>query len=104
MQTMVAKTDRFVDVTLRILTGVLLLALIGALGLLLYRSLMPQPAEPPPVPVVEVAPKPAPAAPAVAAPAPKGEVLQVPGQVFKCFVNGRATFSDKPCPEGKAAK
>lgn len=44
--------------------------------------------------------KPLPAATPSATPAPKGEVLMAPGQIFKCEVDGRMTFSEQPCTAG----
>lgn len=101
MYPMLAKTDRFVDVSLRILSATIMLTLIGALILLLYRTVRPEPAPAPATAVVEVTPTPAPVTPK-AEPAPqKAEVLHSPGQVFKCTVNGRVTFSEKPCPDAR---
>lgn len=98
---MFSGSDRFVDLTLRILTGVVLAGLVVALVLLLWNSLRPPVPTTVPIPLVEVEPKPAPKAEPVAPVAPaKGEVLLNPGQVFRCIVNGRTTFSDKPCPKG----
>lgn len=96
-------SDRFVDLTLRILTGVILAGLLVALVLLIWNALRPMPPATAPVPLVEVEPKPAPKAePAAPAPAAKPEVLLNPGQVYRCVINGRTTFSDKPCPPGAA--
>ena len=102
---MSSRRDRFVDLSLRILTGLIMAALVFALGLLAWRFLAePEPATPA-VPLVEVAPKPeATAEPAKPAPPAKDEVLLKPGQVYRCVVNGRTTFSDRPCPEGATTK
>lgn len=94
-------SDRFVDLTLRILTGVILAAFVVALVLLIWNALRPTVRATAPVPLVEVEPKPAPQAePALPAAPAKPEVLLNPGQVYRCVINGRTTFSDKPCPQG----
>jgi hypothetical protein len=93
-------TDRFVDLALRILTGVILSVLVLALVLLIWNFLKPRMPSAPPVPLVEVEPKPAPKVDPAAPPAAaKGEVLLNPGQVYRCVINGRTTFSEKPCPQ-----
>jgi hypothetical protein len=95
---MFTRSDSFVDLSLRILTGVIVAGLIVALALLLWNFLAKNPPGPNSVPVVEVAPKPAPAPDPVAPPPAKGEVLLNPGQVYRCVVNGRTVFSERPCP------
>ncbi len=96
-------SDRFVDLTLRILTGLILAVLILALSLLFWDFLKPRAQDAAPVPLVEVEPKPAPKAePAVPAAPAKSEVLLNPGQVYRCVINGRTTFSERPCPKGAA--
>lgn len=96
-------SDRFVDLTLRVLTGVIVAVLLVALALLLWNSLRPQGQNPTAVPLVEVEPKPAPKAESAPPAAPaKGEVLLNPGQVYRCVINGRTTFSERPCPKGAA--
>ncbi len=98
-------SDRFVDLALRILTGVILSVLVLALVLLIWSFLKPRMPSTPPVPLVEVEPKPAPKVEPAAPAAPaKGEVLLNPGQVYRCVINGRTTFSERPCPKGGAAE
>ena len=92
---MFVSSDRFVDLSLRMLSSVVAVVLLACLGLLVYRWITP-PAPVPPVTLVPVEVKAAATTPAASAPV-RGEVLMVPGKVFSCVVNGRATFSDRPC-------
>lgn len=96
--------DRFVDLSLRILTLVVGAVLLACLALLIYRWSAPTAATPAIV-LVPVTPKvsaPAPLPAATAAPAP--EVLMAPGKMYQCVVNGRKLFSDRPCAEVASAK
>lgn len=94
-------SDRVVDLTLRILTGIIVAVLVVALLLLIWNSLRPATDGIAPVPVVEVEPKSAPKSEPLPAPAPeKGQVLLNPGQIYRCVINGRTTFSEMPCPQG----
>jgi hypothetical protein len=96
-------SDRFVDFTVRILTGLVLAGLVVALVLLIWNSLQPPVRGAAPIPLVEVEPKQAPKAEPAAPAAPaKGEVLLNPGQVYRCVINGRTTFSERPCPKDGA--
>jgi hypothetical protein len=97
--------DRFVDVSLRILTLVVGAVLFACLGLLIYRWSVPT-VSTPSVTIVPVAPKTNPAAAQAAGPEPAQapEVLMAPGKMFQCVVNGRKLFSDRPCPETADAK
>ncbi len=98
--------DRFVDLSLRILTLVVGAVLLACLGLLLYR--WSAPATPTPaITIVPVTPKsnrPATAAAPVNDSAPAPEVMMAPGKMFECVVNGRKLFSDRPCAEAAGAK
>jgi hypothetical protein len=97
-------SDRFVDFAVRILTGLVLAGLVVALVLLIWNSLRPATRQPAPIPLVEVEPKQAPKAePAAPKASAKGEVLLNPGQVYRCVVNGRTTFSERPCPKEGAS-
>ncbi len=91
--------DSSLDVSLRMLTVLVLFALAGSVSLLAYRWFAPgfsltdstrittQRIAPPPAPA-EIAPDPT-----------KGdEVLMAPGHVFRCTEQGRVTFSDRACP------
>lgn len=94
-------SDSFLDLSLRILTGVIVAVLAVALVMLIWNFFSPRLPVDAPVPVVEIAPKPAaPPEQAPSAAPTKGEVLLNPGQVYKCVINGRTTFSERPCPEG----
>jgi hypothetical protein len=93
-------SDSFVDLSLRILTGVILVVLLVALALLIWHVARPRAPAQAPIPLVDVAPKPAPAAaPAVPEAPPKPQVLHDPGKVYRCVVAGRTTFSERPCPQ-----
>lgn len=91
--------DRFVDLSLRILTLVVGAVLVACLGLLFYRWSAPSAATPS-VTIVPVTPK-AIAPVSVAAPprAVASEVLMAPGKMFECVIHGRKLFSDRPCEE-----
>lgn len=92
-----SNADRLYDLSLRILMVVVSVGLVASVAFLTYRWLAPPRPVQTEVPVVEVGIKPAQAATPAAPPAPKGEVLMNPGQIFKCEVNGRITFSEQPC-------
>jgi hypothetical protein len=98
--------DRFVDLSLRILTLVVGGVLLACLGLLIYRWSAP-PRAMNAVTIVPVTPVSGAAADAQAR-GPESlnspEVLMAPGKMFQCIVNGRKLFSDRPCPETDAAK
>lgn len=98
--------DRFVDLSLRILTLVVGAVLLACLGLLLYRWSAPA-ATTPIVTIVPVTPQTKPSASAAAPeiridPAP--EVMMAPGKMYQCVVNGRKLFSDRPCAEAAGTK
>lgn len=99
-----SSADRLYDLSLRILMVVVSVGLVASVAFLTYRWLAPPRPVQPDVPVVEVGIKPAQSATPTAAPAPKGEVLMNPGQIFKCEVNGRITFSEQPCSVAAAAE
>src|SRR5262245_7271462 len=94
--------DRLYDLSLRILMVVVSVGLVASVAFLTYRWLAPPRPVQTEVPVVEVGVKPTQAATPAAPPAPKGEVLMNPGQIFKCDVNGRITFSEQPCSAAPA--
>jgi hypothetical protein len=97
--------DRFVDLSLRILTLVVGAVLFACLALLIYRWSAPA-ATSPSVTIVPVSPKTNATPTQVAAPEPakEPEVLMAPGKMFQCVVNGRKLFSDRPCAEAAGAK
>jgi hypothetical protein len=99
----VIAADRGFDLSLRLLTALVLVALAGSVGLLAYRWLAPQFSQQDRG-AIAVSPKPAKPAPAVsnAGPARGDEVLMDPGHVFRCEEQGRITFSDRACPSEAA--
>jgi len=99
-----SSADRFYDLSLRILMVVVSVGLVGSVAFLTYRWLAPPRPVQTVVPVMEVGVRPLPAATPSASPAPKGEVLMAPGQIFKCEVNGRITFSEQPCAAAGSEK
>lgn len=99
-----SSADRFYDLSLRILMVVVSVGLVGSVAFLTYRWAAPPRPVQTNVPVMEVGVKPAPTVTPSAAPAPKGEVLMAPGQIFKCEVAGRITFSEQPCSAAAAEK
>ena len=99
-----SSADRLYDLSLRILMVVVSVGLVASVAFLTYRWLAPPRPVQTEVPVVEVGVRRAPASTPSASPAPKGEVLMNPGQIFKCDVNGRITFSEQPCPAAGAEK
>jgi hypothetical protein len=99
-----SSADRLYDLSLRILMGVVSVGLIGSVAFLTYRWLAPPRPAQAQVPLIEVGVKPLPPKAPAAAPAPKGEVLMAPGQIFKCEVDGRITFSEQPCAAGADKK
>lgn len=93
--------DRFVDLSLRILTLVVGAVLLACLGLLMYRWSAPA-VTAPLVTIVPVTPKtnlPTTAAAPVVEAERAPEVMMAPGKMFHCVVNGRKLFSDRPCSE-----
>ena len=93
-------SDRYFDLSLRLLTIFVLVALVACVGFLSYRWLEPhlrRPVTPadPPAPAVT---SPAPAA--ETKPAPVDEVLMDPHKTFRCVEKGKVTFSDRACDSG----
>ncbi len=94
-------SDRYFDLSLRLLTIFVLVSLVACVGFLSYRWVGPRwfnkPAPPadPPVPAVT---SPAPAA--ETKPAPVDEVLMDPRKTFRCVEKGKVTFSDRACDSG----
>ena|SRR5882672_828374 len=99
-----SSADRLYDLSLRILMVVVSVGLVGSVAFLTYRWLAPPRAVQTEVPVVEIGVRPTQLIVPTAAPAPKGEVLMAPGQIFKCDVNGRITFSEQPCTAAPVEK
>lgn len=99
-----SSADRLYDLSLRILMVVVSVGLVASVAFLTYRWLAPPRPVQTDVPVVEIGVKATQSTAPVATPAPKGEVLMNPGQIFKCDVNGRITFSELPCPAAASAE
>jgi hypothetical protein len=95
-------SDRYFDLSLRLLTIFVLVSLVGCvvyLGSQLIPPFLhkPRAAAPPPPASIQTAPAPA----SVAAPAPRDEVLMDPHKTFKCQEKGgTVTFSDRACDSG----
>src|SRR6266853_5662362 len=94
-------SDRYFDLSLRLLTIFVLVSLVCCVGFLSYRWLAPRWLSEPATPVesrgsIVVAPAPA----SKAAPAPPGEILMDPHKTFRCVEQGRVSFSDRACGSG----
>jgi len=96
--------DRSFDLSLRLLTALVLVALAGSVSFLVYRWLAPHLSQTDSGPVATKIshPKDAPAA-AVDGATHGDQVLMDPGRVFRCEEQGRVSFSDQACPNGPAA-
>ncbi len=96
--------DRSFEFSLRLLTVVVLLALVGSVSLLAYRIVSPRFADAGAgaVAVTASRPKPAPSAQSTG-PSKNEEVLMDPRQVFRCEEQGRVSFSDHACTEERRA-
>lgn len=99
-----SSADRLYDLSLRILMVVVSVGLVASVAFLTFRWFAPPRPVQTEVPVVEVGVKQAPVTTVPATPAPKGEVLMNPGQIFKCEVGGRITFSEQPCSAAATEK
>jgi hypothetical protein len=100
---MFVNSDRFVDWSLRILSLFVAAVLLGCMGLLVFRWITP-PAIVPTVTMVPMQPKMAATVDADLPTPQAAQVLMAPGKVFRCVVNGRVAFSDRPCgARGSAA-
>ena len=95
--------DRSFDLSLRLLTALVIVALVGSVGLLAYRWIAPSLSQGGSGPITTNARHP-PTAPATAVtgPAQGDQVLMDPGRVFRCEDQGRVSFSDRACPSGTA--
>jgi len=94
-------SDRYFDLSLRLLTIFVLVSLVCCVAFLSYRWLAPHLRRAPAAPVEVRGPvvvSPAPAADAV--PAPADEVLMDPHKTFRCVEQGKVTFSDRACDTG----
>jgi hypothetical protein len=98
------QADSGFDLSLRLLTALVVVALAASVGLLVYRWVAPRLDQANTGPVRARASEPAPAAasPEVG-PRHGDEVLMDPGRVFRCEEQGRVTFSDQACVGGSPA-
>ena len=94
-------TDRYFDLSLRLLTIFVLVSLVCSVAFLSYRWLAPHLLRTPAAPVelrgpVMVSPAPA----TEAKPQPADEILMDPRKTFRCVEQGKVTFSDRSCDSG----
>jgi hypothetical protein len=89
-------SDRYFDLSLRLLTIFVLVSLVACVGFLSYRWLDPLLHKQPDKTVRLPVPAPAPPPPAAeAAPAPADTILMDPHKTFRCVEHGKVTFSDR---------
>ena len=94
-------SDRYFDLSLRLLTIFVLVSLVACVAFLSYRWIYPRlhgeeetrveahrPAVVSPAPAAEVVP------------APTDQILMDPRKTFRCDEKGRVTFSDRACDSG----
>jgi hypothetical protein len=92
------------DLTLRVLTILVIGGLVGSASLLVYLWVAPRFAQNDAGPVTITTAQPRPKSSAAAPGAAHGdEVLMDPGHVFRCEEQGRVTFSDQACTGSGAA-
>jgi hypothetical protein len=94
-------SDRYFDLSLRLLTIFVLVSLACCVAFLTYRWVYPRLRHTPQAPVelrspVVVSPAPA----SQSTPAPADQVLMDPHQAFRCVEQGKVTFSDRACDSG----
>lgn len=92
--------ERLYDLSLRGLMVIVFAALLVCVGFLLQRWLQPVPADSSLVPLVQLDLKPAVDVRAQPETNPPPQVLLMPGQIFRCAVDGRMSFTDRPCAPG----
>jgi hypothetical protein len=94
-------SDRYFDLSLRLLTIFVLVSLACCVAFLSYRWLGPRLLRAPAAPIEARTPTvPSPAPASETAPAPVDEVLMDPHKAFRCVEQGRVTFSDRACDSG----
>lgn len=102
---MASTSDRLYDLSLRILMICISLAVVACVAFLTYRWMLP--AQPPvtQVQLMEVqAPRQPQTEPAPLPVSNPSQVLLSPGQIFRCNINGRLSFSDQPCSKDDDVK
>lgn len=91
--------DNSFDLSLRLLTALVVVALIGSVGLLTYRWIAPRLDRGDTGPVTtRLSRPPPPTVNADQGPVHGDQVLMDPGRVFRCEDQGRVSFSDQACP------
>lgn len=91
--------DRSLDLSLRLLTAIVLMALVGSVGFLVFRIVVPDVY--PDTGATARTVRPAPPKPAAGPPqraSDADQVLMAPGRVFRCEDQGGVSFSDRACP------
>ena len=92
-------SDHSFDLSLRLLTALVLVTLAGSVSFLAYRWLAPRFSQISNEPVAAKISAPTTAPPAKVDGAGHGDqVLMDPGRVFRCEEQGRVLFSDQACP------
>lgn len=93
-----SRSDRYFDLTLRILMLAVFVTLLGCVTWLMHRWSAPAPDEGALVSVVEapepIVPRTMPQRSPIE---PVAQLLHAPGHIFKCERNGRISYSDQPC-------
>lgn len=89
-------SDRFYDLSLRILMAAIAIVLAGSVVLLVQRMNKPAAPAAETVPLTEVAPSPLQKSAPVDT-AANTQVLLSPGKVFRCEGRNGVTFSDRAC-------
>jgi hypothetical protein len=94
-------SDRYFDLSLRLLTIFVMVSLICCVTFLAYNFIEPRLRRDAQVaPPALTLPSTAPAPDVVAKPAPPEKVLMDPHNLFKCRDKGRVSFSDRACDVG----
>jgi hypothetical protein len=94
-------SDRYFDLSLRLLTIFVLVSLVCCVAFLSYRWLGPRLRRAPAPPIElrdPVIRSPAPSTEATQAPA--DQILMDPHKAFRCVEQGKITFSDRACDSG----
>jgi len=93
--------DRSFDLSLRLLTALVLAALAGSVSFLAYRWLAPRLSQTDSAAAtMKIAPRPAAPVASEAGSTRGDQVLMDPGRVFRCEEQGRVSFSDQACANG----
>jgi hypothetical protein len=95
--------EPYQDLSLRILTAIVFVTILGCAAFLAWRSWRGPPpvlADPVPVSLAESLPVRGPE-PALTRTLPALEILMSPDTVFRCQQQGRVVYSDQACPKGQ---